>query len=353
MVNEAARSLPMTAKIPLILLPGLICDRALFAPQIAALADIAEPTVADLTRDDSLPAMATRVLAEAPPRFALAGLSMGGYLAQEIMRQAPERVLRLALLDTSARADTPERAQQRRDFIALAQRGEFKGITPRLLPQWIHPDHLQDEALTREVMAMTQRVGRDAYLRQMRAIMGRPDGRADLQHIRVPTLVLCGRQDQATPLRLHEELAGLIPRARLAVIARCGHLSTMEQPDAVNAELRRWLIMEEWEFWDIVERRINRVLDASRKKNTRFLTLDGIIPDMPSPASRGESLLGTVWMLSDNGGSFRFRLILSLNSAAAAAYRAGEFSKLLPDPDADSWFVINTQSESIRVTFAL
>ena len=242
MVNEPARSPGQTRKTPLILLPGLLCDHALFAPQLAALADIAEPVVADLTRDDSLRAMAAGVLAQAPPRFALAGLSMGGYLAQEIMRQAPERVLRLALLDTSARADTPERVRQRHDVIALAQRGDFNGITPRMLPVYLHPDHLNDERLTGIVLAMAERIGADAYLRQVAAIMTRPDGRADLPRITVPTLVLCGREDQATPLRLHEEIAALIPRARLAVIERCGHLSTIEQPDAVNAELRRWLV---------------------------------------------------------------------------------------------------------------
>jgi pimeloyl-ACP methyl ester carboxylesterase len=242
MVNEDARSLPMAAKIPLILLPGLICDGALWAQQVAALDDIAEPLVADLTRDESLPAMARRVLAEAPPRFALAGLSMGGYVAQEIMRQAPERVTRLALLDTSARADTPERKALRRGLIELAQKGEFKGITPRLLPQWIHPDRLGDKALTEAIMAMTQRVGRDAYLRQMRAIMARPDGRADLPRIAVPALVLCGREDQSTPLALHEEIAALIPGATLVVVERCGHLSTMERPDEVSTGLRRWLL---------------------------------------------------------------------------------------------------------------
>jgi pimeloyl-ACP methyl ester carboxylesterase len=232
----------MAAKIPLVLLPGLICDAALWARQVEALAAIADPLVPDLTRDESLPTMARRVLAGAPPRFALAGLSMGGYLAQEIMRQAPERVIRLALLDTSARADTPERVAQRRGLIELAKKGEFKGVTPRLLPQWIHADRLQDQALTREIMAMTQRVGRDAYLRQMKAIMARPDGRADLPRIVVPVLVLCGREDQSTPLALHEEIAALVPGAALVVVERCGHLSTMERPDEVSAALRDWLI---------------------------------------------------------------------------------------------------------------
>ncbi|HXZ01409.1 MAG TPA: alpha/beta fold hydrolase [Stellaceae bacterium] len=228
-------------KIPLILLPGLLCDAALWTPQTEALSDIADARVADLTRDESLPLMAARVLAEAPERFALAGLSMGGYLAQEIMRQAPQRVTRLALLDTSARADTPERLAVRRDLMALAQKGAFKGITPRMLPQWLHPDHLADRALRRIVADMAQRVGRDAYLRQMRAIMARPDGREDLRRIRVPTLVLCGREDQATPLALHEEIADLIPGAEFNVVERCGHLSTLEQPRAVTAALRAWL----------------------------------------------------------------------------------------------------------------
>ena len=232
----------MNAKTPLILLPGLLCNAALWAPQIAALSDIATCSVADLTRDDSLAAMARRVLEKAPPRFALAGLSMGGYVSQEIMRQAPERVIRLALLDTSARADTPERLAQRRGFIDLAHKGEFHGITPRMLPIYLHPDHLKDKALTDIVLAMAQHVGRDGYLRQQQAIMGRPDGREDLKRVAVPTLVLCGRDDKATPLKLHEEIAALVPGSSLVVIDHCGHLSTLEQPVEVSAAMRGWLL---------------------------------------------------------------------------------------------------------------
>jgi pimeloyl-ACP methyl ester carboxylesterase len=232
---------PMAEKIPLVLLSGLLCDAALWAPQLAALSDIAEPWVADLTRDESLAGMARRVLAATPERFALAGLSMGGYLAQEIMRQSPQRVMRLALLDTSARADTPERAAQRRGFIELAHKGEFKGIQPRMLPVYLHPDHLQDKALTDAVLAMAERVGKDAFLRQQQAIMTRPDGREDLKRIAVPTLVLCGRQDQATPYELNAEIARLIPGAVFVAIERCGHLSTMEKPAEVSAAMRHWL----------------------------------------------------------------------------------------------------------------
>ena len=231
----------MAEKIPLVLLPGLLCDAALWAPQVAALADIADPWVADLSRDESLPGMARRVLAAAPARFALAGLSMGGYLAQEIMRRSPQRVMRLALLDTSARADTPERAAQRRGFIELAQKGEFKRIQPRMLPVYLHPDHLQDKAITDAVLAMAERVGKDAYLRQQQAIMNRPDGREDLRRIAVPTLALCGRDDQATPYEHNAEIGHLIPGATFIAIERCGHLSTMEKPAEVNGAMRRWL----------------------------------------------------------------------------------------------------------------
>jgi pimeloyl-ACP methyl ester carboxylesterase len=231
----------MVNKTPLLLLPGLLCDAALWRGQVDDLGDIAAPLIADLTHDDSVTEMARRALAAAPPRFALAGLSMGGYVAQEIMRQAPGRVLRLALLDTSARADSPEQSARRRGLIELAEKGEFRGVTPRLLPVFLHPGRLADTPLTDAVTAMAERVGKDAFLRQQRAIMGRPDGRQSLPAIRCPTLVLCGREDQLTPLDLSEEIAALVPGARLAVVEDCGHLSTMERPWEVSVELRQWL----------------------------------------------------------------------------------------------------------------
>lgn len=231
----------MAAKTPLILLPGLLCDRALWEAQLAALGDVAEMTVGDLTQADSVGGMADAVLRAAPSRFALAGLSMGGYVSFEIMRRAPERVTRLALLDTSARPDTPDRIQSRKDLIALAQQGNFKGVTPKLLPSWVHPERMKDQAFVDAVTSMTQRVGRDAFIRQQSAIMSRPDSRPGLSRIKCPTLVLCGREDAATPVELHREIAADIAEARLVILPDCGHLSTMEQPDAVNAELRRWL----------------------------------------------------------------------------------------------------------------
>jgi len=232
----------MPQKIPLILLPGLLCDTALWRPQVEGLGALAEPHVIDLTRDDSLAGMARRALAAAPPSFALAGLSMGGYVAQEVMRQAPERVLKLALLDTSARADTPEQTARRRGLIELSEKGEFKGVTPRLLPILVHPARTEDAPLTGIILGMAERTGKDGFLRQQRAIMARPDGREDLRRIHCPTLVLCGRQDALTPLTLHEEIVSLVPGATLTVVDDCGHLSTLEKPKSVNAALRHWLL---------------------------------------------------------------------------------------------------------------
>ncbi len=231
----------MATRTPLMLLPGLLLDEALWAPQLAALADIAEMRVVDLTPYDSMAAMARSVLDQAPPSFALAGLSMGGYASFEIMRQAPERVTRLALLDTSARPDTPEQTKDRRALISMCEHGEFKGVTPRLLPRWIHPSRVNDKALTETVMSMTARVGRDAFIREQTAIMNRPDSRPGLSRIHCPALVLCGREDQATPVEVHREIAADIPNARLVIVPECGHLSPLERPEAVNAALRSWL----------------------------------------------------------------------------------------------------------------
>jgi pimeloyl-ACP methyl ester carboxylesterase len=225
---------------PLLLLPGLLCDARLWRDQIAGLADRADCQVADTTQDASLGEMALRALAAAPPRFALAGLSMGGYLALEIMRRAPERVTHLALLDTGARPDTEAQSRRRRGLMALTRSGQFKGVTPRLLPSLLHPAHLEGP-LGFEVRAMAERVGREAFLRQQQAILYRPDSRPGLPAIAVPTLVAVGAEDQLTPPKLAEEMAAAIPGARLAHVPQAGHLPPMEQPEAVTALLRDWL----------------------------------------------------------------------------------------------------------------
>jgi pimeloyl-ACP methyl ester carboxylesterase len=218
----------------------LLCDRALWQHQIDHLAEIAEVSVGDLTADDGVAAMARRVLLTAPERFSLAALSMGGYVAHAIMRRAPERVERLALFDTSARPDSAEQTERRRGLIELAEKGRFHGVTPRLLPLLLHPARLSDEALTRVVMDMAERVGKDAFLRQQKAIMARPDSRPQLAGYRIPTLVAVGRIDALAPPDMAAETASQIPHAKLVIIEEAGHLPPLEQPVATTALLRYW-----------------------------------------------------------------------------------------------------------------
>lgn len=229
-------------KPPLVLVPGLLCDKQLWRSQIKDLADVADIWVADHTRADTMAGVARDVLADVPfTRFALAGLSMGGYIALEIMRQAPQRVTRLALLDTAAGGELPEQTRRRLDFIAFADRGHFDLVTETLLPLLIHSARQGERSLTDTVKSMARNIGKDAFIRQQRAIMSRADSLGLLSSITCPTLVLCGRQDALTPLARHEEIAAGIKGARLEVIEDCGHLSTLEKPAIVNSALRRWL----------------------------------------------------------------------------------------------------------------
>lgn len=230
------------ARQKLVMIPGLLCDARLWAHQSEHLADIAVPMVADITGAESVDELADRVLAAAPERFALAGLSMGGYVAHAIMRRAPRRVTRLALIDTSARADTEDQLVRRKQLIDMTRFGKFKGVTDRLLPILVHADRLVDLELTYDIKKMAQNIGSEAFTRQQNAIMGRPDSRPFLIEYGVPTLVMCGRQDALTPLDHSEEMAAGIPGARLAVIEDCGHLSTMERPQAATALMRQWLL---------------------------------------------------------------------------------------------------------------
>ena len=232
-------------RTPLVLLPGSLCDGTLWRHQVEHLSELAEVRVGDLTQDDTIAGMARTVLAAAPDRFALAGLSMGGIVALEIMRQVPERVTRLALLDTNPRAPGREQIAARQQFIALAESGGFREITERhLLPVLIHPDRQQNAGLKVAIIQMAENVGPEACVRQMQALISRPDSRPRLSHIACPTLVLVGRQDALGPVPWHEEMAAAIPEARLVVIEQCGHLSSLEQPQAVTAVLRYWLQVE-------------------------------------------------------------------------------------------------------------
>jgi pimeloyl-ACP methyl ester carboxylesterase len=231
----------MTARTKLVLVPGLLCTGALWAPQIAALSDIADCMVAEHTRHDTMAGIARSILAAAPERFALAGLSMGGYISYEIVRQAPERVERLALLDTGSRADTPERTAGRRDLLATAEREGVRRAQELLMSLLIHPSRLGDKPLVDATLQMAVDTGLEAFRRQEEAIIARPDNRTFLPSIRCPTLVLVGREDALTPPDLAREIADGIPGAKLEIIPDCGHLSTLERPEAVNRVLRTWL----------------------------------------------------------------------------------------------------------------
>jgi pimeloyl-ACP methyl ester carboxylesterase len=197
--------------------------------------------VADVAQDDTMAGMADRLLAAAPDRFALAGLSMGGYVVQEVMRRAPHRVTRLALLDTNARADLPEQKKARQEFIDKAAAGQFGEVPGAILPNLVHEDRVNDARLMGLLTDMALRVGADVFIAQQRAIMNRLDGREDLARITVPTLVMCGREDKLTPPKVHIEMADRLPNGALVVLDDCGHMSPLEQPAAVNAVFRYWL----------------------------------------------------------------------------------------------------------------
>jgi pimeloyl-ACP methyl ester carboxylesterase len=227
--------------LPVILVPGLNCSARLYGEQIPALWQFGPVTVADHRRDDSMAAVAGRILAAAPPRFALAGLSMGGYIAFEIMRQAAARVAKLALLDTGAGAELPERTEQRKPLVQMARDGRFTEITENQFPLLVHHKRHADAALKAVVHAMNEETGPEAYIRQQQAIMGRPDSRPGFAAITCPTLVLVGDDDQLTPPALAQEMASGIRGARLIVVPDSGHLSTIEQPQIVTEALVEWM----------------------------------------------------------------------------------------------------------------
>jgi pimeloyl-ACP methyl ester carboxylesterase len=227
----------MSEPLPVVLVPGLLCTPRLYVEQIPALWQLGPVTVADHTRDDSMSAIAQRILSQAPPRFALVGLSMGGYVAFELMRQAPERIAKLALLDTTARPDLPEQTEQRKLQIEMARSGRFEDIARLLFPRFVAVAHQGDRTLKRVVRAMADDTGADAFVRQQTAIMNRVDSRPSLAAIACPTLVVVGEQDVLTPPDRAAEIAAGIPYARHVVVPDCGHLSTLEQPETLTQAL--------------------------------------------------------------------------------------------------------------------
>lgn len=231
----------MSETLPIVLIPGLLASARLYAPQIPKLWLSGPVMIADHTRDDSMGAIARRILGAAPPRFALAGLSMGGYISFEIVRQAAARVVKLALLDTSARPDAPEAIQARRAQMALAATGRLDEVADAQFERMVPAARRADAGLRETNLRMAREVGVAAFARQQTAIMGRLDSRPTLKEIRCPTLVLVGENDALTPPDRAAEIAAGITGAKLVRVPECGHLSTLEQPDVVTRALVEWL----------------------------------------------------------------------------------------------------------------
>lgn len=233
-------------KPTLMLLPGLMCDQRVWQPQIDALSDAWDCRVPDYDFADDLGAMAEHVLSMAPERFALAGHSMGGRVALEVMRRAPERVLRLAMLDTGYKALADGEAGEREvaGRMRLVEIAQCQG-TGVMGEDWVqgmvHPDRLSDAALLAEIVEMIGSKTVATFERQIHALIHRPDGTEVLQAIRCPTTFICGSHDSWSPVSQHQEMAELVRHSRVVTIEDAGHMSTMERPDAMNEAFWQWL----------------------------------------------------------------------------------------------------------------
>jgi pimeloyl-ACP methyl ester carboxylesterase len=226
---------------PLILVPGLNCTAALYGSQMDVFGQGRTIIIPDHRSDDTLEAIAERFLTDAPRRFALCGLSMGVYIAFAIMARAPERVTRVALLDSRCAPDSEVDAQNRHRLIGLAQSGRFDDVHHILWQRLVHPGRLGDRPLEAIIRSMMAATGANAFIRQQKAMLNRPDYSHLLAKIAVPTLVLSGAQDLITPPHYAQDMATKIKNSRLMIVPDCGHLSTLEAPEVVNAELSRWL----------------------------------------------------------------------------------------------------------------
>ena len=218
-----------------------LTDERLYAHQVAALSSTHDCRVFVFREQDSLSRMADEILARTPERFTLIGLSLGGYVAFEVIRRALPRLARLVLIDTTAVADQPARREGRLQDIAKVRQGGIDALIPELPGRWLLPAHVHNPALVQLMDSMARSVGAAGQSNQQAAMLARPDSHADLARVRVPTLLMCGRQDPVTPLADHRAMAACVPGAHLEVIEDCGHLSTLEQPEAVTRALVGWL----------------------------------------------------------------------------------------------------------------
>jgi pimeloyl-ACP methyl ester carboxylesterase len=243
--------LKASQKTPLLLIPALLCDQTLWQHQITALHDIAEIVIADTFSDDSLVAMAVRADQQMRDQFgsntpyAVAGLSMGGYIALELWQIASQRISKIAMLNTSAAAESVEKTRQRQRLIATVKaHHRFHGMSDKQLREYIHVDQLQNQQLVDTIKQMTQRAGKENFIRQQQAIIARRDHSQLLHQITVPALIISGKNDVITPPELQKQMAEAIKDTTFVEISHCGHLSTLEKPENINIFLRNWLIIE-------------------------------------------------------------------------------------------------------------
>lgn len=226
---------------PLVLLPGMMCDARLYAHQLLTLGRDRAVMVAPTHLGERVEEIASGLLDQLPQRFALAGLSMGGIIAMEVYRRAPDRVTRLCLMDTDAQADTPQIAAAREPMIVGAKAGRLDEVMRQAMrPEFLAPNANRMQVLD-QVYAMARDMGPEVFVRQSRALQRRPDHQGTLRKIKVPTLVMCGAHDGLTPVKRHSFMAELIPDADLQVIENAGHLPTLETPDVVTRALSTWL----------------------------------------------------------------------------------------------------------------
>ncbi|HEX8885040.1 MAG TPA: alpha/beta hydrolase [Noviherbaspirillum sp.] len=233
----------MNEPVPLLFLPGLMNDAQVWQPAIAKMAGH-ECRIADTSKHASVTELAIAALTDAPcGRFALVGFSLGGYIAFEILRLAPERVAALALIGTSARPDSRETIAMRERMIAAVSSGtaDFNMVASAFLPRIVHSSRIEDMALNNLLISMARNVGAEGFIRQQRAAIGRPDSRPLLKQIRCKTLVVCGREDQVTPPDCSQEMASGSAQAELTILEQCGHMAPLEQPNAVNKAFSHWL----------------------------------------------------------------------------------------------------------------
>ena len=229
----------------LVFVPGLLCTDALFQPQIDALSASHSIHIAQTTDCETIDQMVEYMLDSVSGEIIVVGLSMGGYVAQEAARIAPDRISAIALLSTSAQPDDEARKRQRHELIKLSEIGRFKGVTPRLLPRFLSAEALEDKAMCQTVMDMAAEIGQKHFTSQQYAIMARRDQRPYLPSFHKPSLVLCGMADELTPPQLSEEMAGLLPRAELVLLDKIGHLSSLEAPEEVTQAIIRLIIRAE------------------------------------------------------------------------------------------------------------